>query len=209
MGWGAPADRVTVVYNAVPHLERISRDEARARLNLTGIVAVSAGRLVPWKGFLALIRAAHAAHKEYPSFRLYIAGDGPERPALERLIAALGARTHITLLGALPRSELAAYLSAADLFALNTAYEGFSHQIIEALAAGLPVVTTPAGGNAEVIRDGRNGFFVPYDDEAGFRDAMFRIIRHPARTEAVKKEAACSASQFSEEAMLRQFTVLI
>src|SRR3989344_5786101 len=148
-GWGVKDDKIKVIYNGVdlPELKFTAKEK----------LIISAGRLVPWKGFEALLEAFSVLIKDFPDWKLAIIGAGPELNKLKVESGKLKVSDKVIFTGALPKSELNDYLSRASIFALNTGYEGFSHQIVEAMVAGLPVLTTGVGGNPEIIEDGKNG----------------------------------------------------
>ena len=105
-------------------------------------------------------------------FRLVIIGDGPDRKVLQAMIKNLGMERKIYLLGPKTKNEITNYMAAADMFLLNTGYESFSYQILEAMAAGVPLITTAVGGNLEMVRQGENGFLVKYNDEFNLIEAV-------------------------------------
>jgi glycosyltransferase involved in cell wall biosynthesis len=140
---------------------------------------------------------------------LGIAGDGPDRAILEERISELrktsrelDVQNEIVLLGALPHEELLLHIAAADIFVLNTGYEGLSHQLIEAMQARTPIITTPVGGNSELIENGIDGILVSYNDQEGFTRAAKAIFADPKKAEAMAHHAKIKADAFTEENML-------
>ncbi len=209
-GWGVNEGKIAVVYNAVvlPE-ERVSRDEARERLGLSGIVIISVGRLVPWKGFSILIDAIADLAGELPEVRLIIAGSGPEEENLRRKIQERGAATRVRLPGAVSHEELMAYFQASDIFVLNSGYEGLSHTLIEAMAAGLPVVATAIGGNTEVITDGADGMLIAYNNKEELKDALRAFARNPDMRAAFAAAARARASHFIKEKMIQETAMIL
>lgn len=169
--WGVAPSRIKVVYSAFA-----GRGAPHTDLGARPTVILSAGRLVPWKGMNMLIRAFGHVRADIPEAVLRIVGDGPERPRLERLVHELSLGDAVTFTGTLPQHELFKELGRARVFALNTAYEGLSHVLLEAIDAGTPVVTTPVGGNPEVITNGKNGLLVAYNDESALECALARLL---------------------------------
>jgi glycosyltransferase involved in cell wall biosynthesis len=192
--WGASADRIHVVGNAYdgPRESSLSRAAARERWGISGRAVVSAGRLVPWKHFPELVGAVAAARRHLPDVELLIAGDGPERHAIEVAIDEARLAPHARLVGNLSREDLFTLLSAADCFALNSSYEGQSHQILEAMALEAPVVATDAGGNPDVVREGETGWLVPSGDGARLAAAIAECLEDigEAKRRAVRAAAA-------------------
>lgn len=152
-----------------------------ARFEYTGprpdgpIVAVA--RLSPEKDLGCLLRAAALAIRDFPSLRLEIAGDGPCRPELERLVGELGLAGRARFLGEV--RDVPAMLARASLFALSSLTEGIPVTLLEAMARGLPVVATRVGGNAEVVADGETGLLVPAQDPPALARALLRLLRDP------------------------------
>jgi glycosyltransferase involved in cell wall biosynthesis len=163
-GWGAPPERVQVIYNALAPDHRavtISPAEARARLHLKdGPLLLTVARLTPWKGIDHLIRAI----RQVPDVRLLVAGDGPEDVRLRALAESEGAAERVIFLGRVAREEIAFYFRAADYTALYSGYEGLSHVLLESLLAGTPVIASDKGGNPEIVRHNENGLLVPYNN---------------------------------------------
>ncbi|MBI5005273.1 MAG: glycosyltransferase family 4 protein [Candidatus Lloydbacteria bacterium] len=220
-GWGVTPEKVEVIYNAfeLPKLN-ITHEEARARLLLSasaraegqdglGEILVSIGRLVPWKGFGALIEMFPNIVKKYPQAKLYIIGDGPERKNLKSQISNLKLGNSVFLIGQLSHDDTMLYLTAADVFVLNTGYEGLSHTILEAMALGVPVVTTRVGGNPELIEDGVSGRLVTYQDKKALAEAITEILADVTKArQRFEKSARGKAAKFSKERMLEHLTQL-
>lgn len=205
VGWGIPRERVVVIYNGVDlPVVSASKEEARKHIGIPGSIIVSVGRLVPWKGFRMLIKLMPQLLQVNQFFRLVIVGDGPDMAMLQSVVRNLGLERKVFLVGRMAAQELAWYLAAADVFVLNTGYEGFSHQVLEAMQAGVPVVTTTAGGNPEVIAQGENGFLVRYNDEFNIAEAIKTISRQVELRERIIENGKTTVAAFSVEAMYRQ-----
>ncbi|MEL7672197.1 MAG: glycosyltransferase family 4 protein [Chloroflexota bacterium] len=172
IGWGAPAERVTVIYNALaPDAAASARspDEARAELGLPpGPLLLTVARLTAWKGVDALLRAL----ARVPDARLLIAGDGPEEARLRALATQLGLTERVQFLGRVDRSALAVYFRAVDYTVLYSGYEGLPHVLLESLQSGTPVIASDKGGNPEVVYHDENGLLVPYPDEDALVTAL-------------------------------------
>jgi len=156
----------------------LPRDEARRQLNLPADaqVLVSVGWLAERKGFHRVIECLPELLRSHPKLLLVIVGGpGPEgdySPQLHQLVQQLGLQQQVRFLGPLPPQQLRVPLSAADLFVLATRYEGWANVFLEAMACGLPVVSTLVGGNAEVVSQPELGTLVPFGD----REALTRAI---------------------------------
>src|SRR3989344_1932728 len=180
MGWGVKESKIKVIYNSVNFKPLdISRQDARNKIGIHGNIVVSIGRLVPWKGFRMLIKIMPQLLALNQFFRLIIIGDGPEKKNSEVIVKNLSLDKKVFLVGKKSKADLALYLAASDMFILNSGYEGFSHQILEAMAAGVPVVASAILGNREIINQGENGFLVKYNDEFNLIEAIKSLIQNP------------------------------
>jgi teichuronic acid biosynthesis glycosyltransferase TuaC len=180
---GLPAERIRVHRTGVD-LDRFvpGRVAAKAALGVEGPLVVALGALIPRKGHAVAIDAV----ARLPGVQLWIAGEGPERAALERQAAGLGQR--VRLLGAVPHGELPRFLAAADAMVLASASEGLANAWVEALACGTPIVVTDAGGAREVVTDAAYGRVVPRDP-AAFAAALADLLARPPAPEAVRAGA--------------------
>lgn len=202
--WGVPEGHITVVYNSYAAQSAPgNREVLRSVLQFTGMLIVSAGRLVPWKGFEPLIEIMPRVLKRFPDARLLIAGEGPDREKLEQKIRSRGMEKHITLAGRLDQTVLWQYVKAADLFILNTFYEGLSHQLLEVMDAGTPIVTTSVGGNPELITHNSEGLLVPYGNAKELERAILRLLEDRAFALRLAHKAKEKVTRFSQEQMIR------
>lgn len=136
------------------------------------------GTLLPIKRLDRFLHALAAARREVSSLKGIVVGGGPERNAMEQLAAELGLlHEAVTFLG--QRSDVPALLRDADMLCVTSDDEGFPNVILEAMAAGLPVVTTPAGHAGVVVQDGITGYVVPFDDIAGMAARVISLATEP------------------------------
>jgi glycosyltransferase involved in cell wall biosynthesis len=159
---GLAASKIEVIHNGVDYerwQEKPPSPRSQLGLSESDFVVVAVGRLVDWKGHDVLINAAAELRSSRPDIRIAIAGEGPMRPRLERLIRAGGLEQSVSLLGHV--ADVRALLAAADLFVLPSLNEPFGIVLLEAMAAGLPVIATNAGGVPEIITDDQNGVLLP------------------------------------------------
>jgi glycosyltransferase involved in cell wall biosynthesis len=183
---GVRASKFRVIPNAVDRqrFRRGDRHEARARLGLPAdaILVVCVGNLIELKRHHVLIEAFARLRERLPTAELAIVGGGEAEPAYEarlrRLAETFGLGRAVRFVGRIPSAEVARWLQAADVFALATSREGCCNAVLEALASGRPVVTTPAGDNAHFVEDGSNGFLVPVDDAAAMATALSKALTH-------------------------------
>ena len=116
----------------------------------------------------------------------------------------------VFLVGKKSQEELGVHLAAADMFVLNTGYEGFSHQILEAMAAGVPVIASAVGGNREVIKQGHNGFLVRYNDEFNIIEAIKGMHQSLELRDEFAAEGAKTVEKYSVTKMINKtFELLI
>ena len=137
---------------------------------LVGIV----GRLVPIKGHGDFLRAARLVLDRMPDVKFLIVGDGELRAQLERQVDGLGIRDSVLFLGW--RRDLPRVYADLDLIALSSLNEGSPVALIEAMAAGKPVVATNVGGVCDVVADGRDGLLVPPRDPQALAGAVCRLL---------------------------------
>lgn len=135
---------------------------------------VMVARFAEQKDQTLLVRAFARAHA--PG-RLQFIGDGPIRPQVEAEVERLGLSARVDFLGA--RGDVTALLAQAHCFALATNWEGFPLTILEAMRAGLPVIATAVGGNAEAVDDGATGFLVPHGDQEALAERLHQLLTDP------------------------------
>lgn len=180
----APRGRLLSVTNGI-RIDAFARSEPHARHALARTLDLgegarivgSVGRLNPVKDQAMLLEAFARVHAGMPNAALVLVGDGPERGDLEARAAALGIAHRVRLLG--DRSDVSGLLRGFDVFALSSRSEGYSIALLEACAAGLPIVATDVGGNGEIVVEGRNGRLVPPGDPAAFAQGVAMLLADP------------------------------
>ena len=163
--------KTVVIHNAVDAGRFMPAAEDDGRVP----TVVSVTRLKPPKDALVLLRGI--ARLNGSAFRTRIVGDGPERERVEAERRSLGLEDAVELLG--ERRDVPALLAAADIFVLSSRSEGMPVSILEAMAAGLPVVASNVGGVAELVVDGETGFLTAPADEAALASALGRLLADP------------------------------
>jgi glycosyltransferase involved in cell wall biosynthesis len=208
--WEIDPARTHVVYSAVtPCHVSDTRADIRAEYGLTSPLLVSVARLTPWKGFRTLIDVVARRVAQGDVTTLVIGGDGPDRAALEQYARERDVSEYIRFTGALSHDEVFRYIKAADIFLLNTAYEGLSHQLQEVMSIGAPIITTPIGGNPELITDGTEGLLVPVDDVAGFDAAIDRLLSDADLCDTMTAAGHERLTHFSTETSMRTLVTLL
>ncbi|MBU2552539.1 MAG: glycosyltransferase [Proteobacteria bacterium] len=174
--------RLSVIPNGLPEAvftggQRGLLPSGRTGPDVRPPLAITVGRLIPVKRHDLFIRAVALCAEDIPNLTAWIVGEGPERKKLERLIQEYELEGRVSLLG--QRNDVPALFTKADL-ALNTSErEGLPVSLLEAMAAGLPVVATDVSGNRELVRDGETGLLVPAGDSRALARAMLRLLRDP------------------------------
>ena len=178
-GWGVNPENLQVIFNA-PNLSHLNslpdKDTLRTELGFDGPSVITIARLIPLKGVDGLIRTIARLHEDGVPAHLWIVGDGPERTRLEAQARQSDSLQRIHFTGYIEHKQAMKYLKAADVFALFSTTEGLPHVVLEAMAAGTPVVASAAGGTPETITDGTSGLLVPVGDEEALTAALKRVL---------------------------------
>jgi len=186
---GFPRDRIHFIPNGVsipPARDPDAREEIRNWLARSqpalyvhpgARLAVYTGRLHEAKGLAHLIEAWHTIVRQEPTARLWLVGEGPERPKLVSLIRELELNSNVVLAGAFDQVD--DLLAAADLFVLPSFEEGMSLALLEAMATGLPIVATDIPGNRLLIESGKHGVLVPPAAPEALASAIRRLLDSP------------------------------
>lgn len=205
---GVPRERVTVIENGVDVARFDGASSAPVAAGLAGVpdgvpVIGSIGCLAPRKDYGTLLEALARLRAAGRDFRCAIAGDGPDRAALEAQAAALGLADRVTFLG--ERGDIDRLLPAFRVFALSSREEGIPNALLEAMAAARPCVVTRVGGNAEVLDDGRTGRLVPPADPGALAAALGGMLDDPAGAERLGRAAReAMIAERSIDAMVRR-----
>ena len=181
---GVRRDKITILHNAVkPFVAPLQEEIQELRRELGAAqqeaVILSVGRLSYEKGHADLVRAAAAlkAASGAPRFRVVVVGDGPERESLAGLAARLGIREQITFAGF--QRDTRPYYALATMVAVPSHSEGSPNVVLEAMAAGLPIVANRVGGVPEILEHGVTGIMVPARNPDALAEAMLRILSDP------------------------------
>lgn len=203
---GVDPARIRVVPSGVdlaPFEAPFDRARARERHGIEpgDVIALNVAALAPHKSQTTLLRAAAVARERAPALRVWIVGEGALRGALEAEHRALGLGDTVRFLGF--REDVVELLRAADLFVISSYLEGLGTSILDAMAAGLPVVGTRVGGIPEAVRDGETGLLVRPRDPGALADALVALAHDPARRAAMgargREEARGHSAERTEE----------
>lgn len=165
-----------------------------------GPVVGNVARLSEQKGHRYLLEAVPLVLERHPSARFALVGDGELRGELEALAESLGVAGHVEFLGR--RDDVPELLATFDVFALPSLFEGLCLAVIEAQAAGVPVVATPVGGIRETVVDGETGLLVPPRDAAALAAAIVRLLDGPEEAARLAASARTRVGRFSVERMV-------
>jgi glycosyltransferase involved in cell wall biosynthesis len=185
--WGVPTDRVSVLPNPAPDLSDL--------LGLNGRSLAFAGRLTVQKSLGIALEAVAASE----GVTLVIAGDGDELERLRRHARELAVEDRVRFLGPQPRRRVLELFRAADASILSSSWENFPHTVVEALAAGTPVIATAVGGVGEIVRDGENGLLVPAGDVDALAGAVRRFFSDDELRDRLRAAAADSVRALDRE----------
>lgn len=204
-------DKVMTILNGVDTEEYCPGADpiaARERLGIptTGFHIGCVARLAPVKDHRTLLDALAILRASRPDTHLTLIGDGPERRALEEHVSLLGLGGAVTFAG--EQGDIASLLPAFDVFALSSRSEGISLTLLEAAAAGLPIVATAVGGNAEVVDDGETGLLVPPREPARFAAALEASARREDRATMGARGREKVKRRFSVEQMAQAYNDL-
>lgn len=174
-------------------------------VNQDEMVILSAARLAPQKGIEYLIDAIPflIKHLNRP-FRIVLAGDGPLSSQLEDRVKNLGVQKYVIFLGF--RSDVGDLLAASDIVVIPSLWEGLSISLLEAMAAGKPIITTTIGSNIELLSNRENALLISPKDSQALAQAIIELAQNPELLHNLSTEAkALFESSYSEERMLQKY----
>lgn len=211
---GIRGDRITLIYNGIDsgRFQRAlpERTAVRASLGLAGdeVAIVMVANLIPYKGHGDALEALARLPADGRRPRLLLVGDDRGmRDALEQQARRLGLRDQLLWLGR--REDVPSLLAAADIGLIASHEEGFCNALLEMMAAGLPVVATRVGGNAEALGEGRFGLLVDARSPQQMAAALGALLQDPERGRDLGRRAAREvAERYSVEAMVQGFLAL-
>ena len=211
----ASANKLLVIYNGIDlnkfiFQDKKTREEIRKELNLKkdDKVLISIGRLFKAKGYPYLIEAIKILKSKYPDIKLLIIGEGEEKNKLETQTRELNLEKNKYFLGR--KENVSNCLNASDIFILASLWEGFGLAIVEAMACGLPVITTNVGGIPEIIQDKISGLLVdPKDSEILAQKIDYLLnLDADSRERLILKGRKIVEQKFSLEKMITKYEEL-
>jgi glycosyltransferase involved in cell wall biosynthesis len=207
-----PPQRCRVIYNGV-EVERfnlprkdpaaLARPAGAGELGIPreNVVIIMVARFVAQKNHAALVRVAPRLVAQFPYITFLLVGDGPERVTIERSVRDSRLEPHFVFTG--KRDDVPQLLALADISVLPSLREGFSNTILESMAAGLPVVASRVGGNAEAVEHERNGILIEPGDDAALETALARLIADEPLRRRMGEQSRSRAERFSLDKMAR------
>lgn len=193
---------INLIYNGIDSSEftiRSERDDGR-------FVILSVARLIQRKGLGDLIRSLPEVIKEYPEILVRVIGEGNLCHELRSLAQNLGVIDHIEFLGYIPHEYLPSYYASSDLFVLPSLNEGMSNSVLEAMAAGLPIIVTDTGGTKELIHD--NGLVIPAGRPDAIAAAIRRYINNPSIRQAHGRQSRALSESMDWNGIADQYLML-
>ena len=208
-GWGISDKKIQVIYNAIDtkNLElSLTKEEARRRLNLEGKIILSVARLVPWKGIDTVIKTLPFLNE---NIKFLVIGDGSYLSSLQALVKEKGLGERVEFLGSCSHSLTFLYMKAADVFILDSGYEGLAHVLLEAMLAEVPIIASDKGGNPELICDQENGLLVPYGDTEALKKAINAILENQDLAKKFINNSREKVKDFNWDRLVREVLSII
>ena len=212
INWGCPPNKISVMYSGID-LQKFTY--TKRELKTENVIIMAVGRLHKKKGFCYLIKAFKKVVNRFPSARLIIVGEGAERGKLNDLISALKLKKYVRLEGIVTHNQMSALLSQADIFCLPSVttkdgnQEGIPNAIKEAMATGLPVVSTLHGGIPELVTDESEGLLVPEKSVQLLAEKLMYLIENPSvRREMGQKGRVKVEDSFDSSKQVRKLEAI-
>lgn len=201
-----PQEKIEVIYNPIDIIEAemLSHEPVYHPWFFENVpIVVAVGRLTKQKGYPHLMQAFSAVRQSSPC-RLVIIGKGEDEGNLARMVKALGIEGDVQFLGF--QENPFKYMARSSVFVLSSLYEGFGNVIVEAMALGLPVISTDCpSGPSEIIEDRKNGLLVPVKDEKALAQAMVDVLSDHELRKSLSEEARRRAQSFGLDRIVKQY----
>ena len=177
---------------------------SKVELSETAKIILFVGRLNPVKGLTTLMKAMKLISPKYAQANLVLVGKGEERQHLQEMVKEFGLSSRVSFIGEVPNTKIPEYMSASDVFVLPSLSEGFPVTIPEAMAAGLPIVTTNVRGLPEIVRDGENGFTVEPQNPAQLAEKILLLLSDKELRQRISTNNNRKARQYSWETVVEK-----
>lgn len=203
--YGVEKNSVPCIYNGID-TEKFKNPQERVAHPKGQMSYVSVGRFSSQKNYPLLLRVAARIHKKWPDVEFIVLGDGVLRQKIETRLSELHGEQYIHLLGNV--NDVYQYLWKADAFLMTSDYEGLPLTVLEAMAAGLPIVSTRAGGISDVVVNGKNGLLVDCGDEDGLVNSIDELCKSPELCMDFSEKSMMFAQQYSLQNMAESYLKL-
>ncbi|KAF5082954.1 Glycosyltransferase Gtf1 [anaerobic digester metagenome] len=167
------------------------------------IICIS--RLENGKGIECALHAMKLIANRYPGSRLTIIGDGAIREKLEDLTDNMELRHNVEFVGEIPNIDIPKHLSSANIYLLTSFREGFSISLLEAMASGLPIISTPVGIATNICKEWNNGYLVPLNDYNAIYEAVIKVIENPENMSMFSKNSAYNVRKYAWKKIVKQY----
>lgn len=186
---------ITIPNGVDPDIFRHDNPLPVSNHHIPEIVCIS--RLDRGKGVECALQAMKLIAKRHPSSKLVIVGDGPLKKKMEDLTKNLDIEKNVKFTGKVRNPDVPEYLASANLYLLTSFREGFSISLLEAMASGLPIISTPVGIAPHVINKWNNGYLVPINDHHAIHEAVMKITDNPEIKFMFSKNSAVGAKEYT------------
>lgn len=205
---GVPAEKVEVIYNSIDFkISKIDKNKVQQiKNNYPGKIIMTACRLTPWKGTEKIIEILAEINS---NINFLILGDGLELEKLKVESRKLKVESNVHFLGKISQDEIENYFSIADVFILNSQYEGLSHTLLEVMKIGRPIVASNCGGNSELIENNQTGLLVEYGNNSELQNAILKILNDAKLAEKFSQNAKEKIKEFKWKNVLNQTIKII
>jgi len=166
------------------------------RKNPDEIILICVGRFQPEKGQKFLIEAMDIVRKTNTSIRLVLCGSGPEEGKIKNLVKNLNLEDRVFFMGTVPKDTIPEILKSADIFVLPSLSEGFPNVLLEAMASGLPIISTNVDGVNEIVKSGINGYIIPSGSSESIANAIIELCSEPGILKKIGENNIISAKRY-------------
>lgn len=200
--YGIKRGKVHLIFNGID-TTRFSPDEETQKTSKTEIRLVNVGRMFHVKNPKLLIKSFFEALRDCPDIILTMVGDGEEREAIEMLVTDLGIKDKVNLVG--NQENVETYLKNADIYISASNVEGVPLSVLEAMACGLPIISTKAGGVIDIVKDGENGILVEVGNKEELKNAIIRLCKDAILRKKIGTNALEASRKYSIKSTVRKY----
>ncbi len=211
---GVKKDKIRIIYNSADFMDKLEVnqnevDNIKFKYGNNAKIIIFSGRLTLWKGVDGIIKILPELIKKIGNVNFLVLGDGPEMENLKKLAREYNVSENVYFLGRFKREETKKYFKAANLYILNSNYEGLSHALLDVMKCEAPIITTNAGGNPELIEDGKVGLLINYNNREELLNASVKILIDKQLAEELSKNAKEKVKRFSLDKMVNETVKLL